>query len=219
MEKLTPLLSLRPIFGSEDKSVSLPSLRKSTVNGRFAALVILGVGFAGFVGGSGAWTVPAPKAKNPIKIQADLGKHSAVIDEKIHYEQTVPANSNAKFKFLENRVVRIGRWDAASGVMTNLTLEKCQEEHNVFADLPPFKGWSGVPRPFGEVRPGRIGKIYEIIPKRIGVFMIYTEWEVPGEDTRWQSPPVVISVYPPTDAFSKLVIKPEYLVEEPASKE
>ena len=187
------------------------------MNRRFVTFVILGTGLSRLVKGSGGRTAPEPKAKTPIQINADLGKASAVIDEKVHYEQTVPANWNAKFKFLENRVVRIGRWDPP-GVMVNLPLEKCQEEYNVFEDLPPFKGASA-PRPFGEVRPGRVGETYEIIPKRLGVFLIYAEWKVPGEDTRWQSPPVVISVYPPTDAFGKLVIKPEYLVEEPASKE
>jgi hypothetical protein len=174
---------------------------------------VLGSLFAWVASAPAARTAPAPKAKPPIKVEAWVSKAEAVVDEKLTFEQSVPAKWNVEVKLVTHRVVRAGRWDA-TGVMVNLPTEEFREEFNAFDGLPWFAGRSGPQVPPVEVRPGRHGRAFEFTPKRLGVFLIYAEWTVKGEAAPWHSPPVVLTVNPPVDPLGRLVIKPEYLVEK-----
>ncbi|WP_439631536.1 hypothetical protein [Gemmata sp.] len=179
----------------------------------FVTGAVLGSLFAWVAIAPAARTAPAPKAKPPIKVEAWVSKAEAVVGETLTLEQSVPGKWNPEVRSIENRVVRIGRWDA-TGVMVNLPAEEFREEFNAFDGLPWLAGRSGPPVPQVEVRPGRHGREFEFTPKRLGVFLIYAEWTVKGESAPWHSPPVVLTVHPPLDPLGRLVIKPEYLVEK-----
>ncbi len=160
---------------------------------------------------------PVPPVVSKVKVRMAFEKADCTPEDTVKLTESVPAAWKTEVKSITHRVLRVGRYEPKAGGLVNLRLEEFLKTDGLFANeddggLTFIVGYSA-PRMLPQVGADRHGRTFEFKPKRLGIFLIYTEWGVKGESEAWLSAPAVLVVNPPPDLNDRPAIKLPWLEE------
>ena len=160
---------------------------------------------------------------SPIGVTLKLDRQEVVVGETVRISETVPADRKVLLSSISHETYLVGKFDERTGKMVSLPRFWFEPvfPHDAFDDLHdnlqishPIDFNSPV---MNELKtPREKGWEFNFIPKRVGVYLIRSEWRFRNEKESLSSQPIILTVNPPRDAKGNPYVKPEWL--HPESK-